>query len=310
MPRHRRHDRREGEIQAQLAAAVADAEHWLEGQAEARRELFSRLEEAVVAGNTLEAGHLLMRANATASHDRTEAETAIADSAAECLDAYAQQRQAAAAALRAEQEDIRARQEADRVQTLLATLERRGVGQPRKTMRKLVKELVHAAAGAGVHVDTQQQRQIGVWKTRADVGRPPAMTTRQAPAPAERESRPKRKPPLHEQVGRRSWFKKPCPRCLAAKGRDCLNDDGVGNSSLRQLPHDERLRLIISERKFRTEKSTQRPSPRSQPRSPSWHVLDVACPTCNAVPGSRCRTPDGRPHQPRVRQFSRRFPSH
>ncbi|WP_330462161.1 hypothetical protein [Streptomyces sp. NBC_00775] len=85
----------EGELQDQLTAAVSDAERWLVGQAEARRELFSRLEEAVAAGNTLEAGRLLMRANATASHDRTETEMGIADSAAECLAAYAQQRQAA-----------------------------------------------------------------------------------------------------------------------------------------------------------------------------------------------------------------------
>ncbi|MFF5125912.1 hypothetical protein ACFY41_03070 [Streptomyces syringium] len=61
----------EGEIHSQLTAAVTEAEHWLEQQAEARRKLFLRLEEAVAAGNTLEAGRLLMHANATASHDRT-----------------------------------------------------------------------------------------------------------------------------------------------------------------------------------------------------------------------------------------------
>lgn len=115
-------------------------------------------------------------------------------------------------------------------------------------MRKLVRELVHAAAGAGVHVDAQQQRQIDVWKTRAGIGRLPARTARPIPVPAQRMSRPKRKLPLYEQVARRLWLEQPCPRCLAAKGSNCRNDDGVGNRSRRQLPHDERLRLIISKR--------------------------------------------------------------
>ncbi|MFE4018541.1 hypothetical protein ACFXPZ_14120 [Streptomyces sp. NPDC059101] len=297
------------ETQAQLAAAVSDAERWLERQAGARRKLFSRLEDAVAEGNTRKAGQLLMRANATASHDRTEAESAIADSAAECLAAYARQRQAEAAAQRAEQESLRARQEARRVRALLAKLERQGVGQPRKTMRKLVKELMFAAAGAGVHVDAQQQQQIDLWKARVGLSKPPAQVTRQAPAPApiEHVPRSKRKPPLHELVERRSWFKEPCPRCLAAKDRSCLNDDGVGNRSLRQFPHDERLRPIVSERKPQVEHRMQRQ--RAQPSSPapSWQVVDVACPDCKAAPGSRCRTPNGHPHQSRATRFRHRF---
>lgn len=146
--------------------SVSDAGCWLEGKAEERRELFSRLEKAVAEARTQKAGHLLILANATASHNRTKAETGIADSTAR----------------RARQQDIRERSEADRVRTLLATLERRGVAQSRKTMRHLVKELVRAAAGTGAHVDAQQHQQISAWKMRADT--PPALAKRQTPAPA------------------------------------------------------------------------------------------------------------------------------
>ncbi|WP_443064490.1 hypothetical protein [Streptomyces sp. NBC_00539] len=79
---------------------------------------------------------------------------------------------------------------------------------------------------------------------------------------APRAQRAKGKLPLYKQVLRGSWFTQPCPRCLAKKGKGCLNDDGIGNGPRRQLPHDERLRLIINERKRQAE-----PSPRSQLRS-------------------------------------------
>ncbi|MFF4694304.1 hypothetical protein [Streptomyces chattanoogensis] len=295
-----------GELQAQMAVAISDVEHWLEEQAEARRELFSHLERAVAEGNTLEAGRLLMRANAIASDDRTEAEGAVADSAAGCLVAYTWQRQAAVAATRAEQEEIRARQEADRVRTLLETLERRGAGQTRKTMRKLVKDLVRAAAGAGTHVDAQQQKQIDVWKRRADIGRLMTQVTRRAPAPTERTPRPKRKPPLHEQVARRFWIKEKCPVCHVGKGRDCINDDQVGSATVRQVPHDERLQPIVEERKVKAQQRKQNPPP---PRRPG-QVYDVTCPDCDEEPGARCATPGG-PHRSRVeraRKLARRYP--
>ncbi|WP_328541103.1 zinc finger domain-containing protein [Streptomyces sp. NBC_00344] len=259
----------EEEMQAQLTNAVSDAERWLVAQADVRRKLFSDLSEAVASRTMDQVRQLLVRVNATSSHDRTEDENVIADAAAECIAAFARQRQTAAAAKRAKQEDSAARRAAERVEALLAALERRGISQPRNTMRKLVKDLTYAAVQASGRIDSRQQEQIRIWKTRAGIGRPPANASRRTAAPAKRAS-PKRKPPLHEQVERRSWSK--------------------------------------NERKPRAEQSTQRPP--SQQQSPSWQVVDVACPTCEAAPGTRCRTPDGRPHQPRVRQFSRRFPSH
>ncbi|MCX4902333.1 hypothetical protein [Streptomyces sp. NBC_00892] len=288
------------ETQAGLADIVSDAERWLAGQAEVRRELFSGLEEAVAAGNIEQVRQLLVRANATASHDRTDAETAIAAEASEHLAVFARQRQATAAARLAEREGIEASRAADRVQTLLARLEKGGIDQPLKAMRKVVQDLAYAAVEAHDHLDAHQQEQISSWKARAGIGRRPAR--------AERAARSKRKPPLHEKVGRDRWFKKPCPRCHAAKDKECINDDKVGSGRLRQIPHDERLQLIINGRKNRAEPNTQRPRPRPQPQ-PSWQVMDVACPDCNAAPGSRCKPRGVHPHQVRVRQFRRRFPA-
>ncbi|MEU0646047.1 hypothetical protein [Streptomyces umbrinus] len=307
-------------IQEQLTAAVSDAERWLVEQDTARKELFSRLEEAVTAGNIQEAGRLLIQVNAVASHERTKTENAIVDQAADCMAALARQRQAKTAARRAEQAEVRAQQAVGRVEELLAILER---GQARKTTRKLVKDLMYAAAEAGGRLSGRQQEQVNGWKARSDTGRPAARTTRKPPVPPlPRSLRQKRKPLLHERVDRGSWFQQPCPRCHAARGKACLNDDGIGNGKRRQLPHDERLQLILSagksqsrpgkprpSRRSQPPSPPQRPDQRSQPPSPRWQVVDVACPSCDASPGTHCKSSDGRPHQPRVSRFRRRFPS-
>ncbi|MFF8423113.1 hypothetical protein [Streptomyces sp. NPDC015680] len=117
------------------------------------------------------------------------------------------------------------------MQTLLARLEKGGIGP--KAMRKVVQDLAYAAVEAHDRIDAHQQEQISSWKARAGIGRRPAR--------AERATRSKRKPPLHEKVGRDRWFKKPCPRCHAAKDKECINDDKIGGGSLRQTLHDERL---------------------------------------------------------------------
>ncbi|MFD4605975.1 hypothetical protein ACFWPQ_49225 [Streptomyces sp. NPDC058464] len=95
-----------------------------------RRELFSQLKEALAAHDALQVRRLLARVNATASHDLTADETSIADVAAayvaEQQQAYAEQLQANAASKLTREQDARARRAADRVQTLLATLQRFG----------------------------------------------------------------------------------------------------------------------------------------------------------------------------------------
>ncbi|UYQ66336.1 hypothetical protein [Streptomyces peucetius] len=300
----------EGELQDQLVAAIADADRWLEEQAQARQELFHDLEQAVAEQEAGLVRPLLVRANAVASHDRTEAETAIADAAAECLASHARQRQAEVAVVRAAQAEERARGEAERVKELLAALESRGIGQPRRAMREMVQNLVRAAAGAGAYVDAQQRRQIEVWTRRAEGAGALAQIARQKKAPLPpRAARPKRTSLLHEQVGRRSWFKEPCPRCQAPKGRYCFNDDDSGGRDRRPLPHEERLKLIISTRNARPKQTAQRLPAQPQPASPTWQVRDVACPECDAAPGRNCTTSDGRPHQCRTEHFRRRFPS-
>lgn len=277
----------EGKIQAQLAAAVSDAERWLKDQAQVRRELFSHLEEAVAARNALQVRQLLARVNATASHDRTANENTTADAAAEYLaeqrQAYAEQLQAEAAARLAEQQDARARRAADRVQALLAALQRRGNDQSPKPMRKLVKELMHAAADAGDRVDADQQKQIGVWKARADIGRPATQTAR--PAPVQRAAQPKR----HEQVARRYWIKRNCPRCQAVAGKNCAGNARTGTGAVSKIPHYERIEPILAERKARAERQRLAPG-----------AYDVTCPDCGRPPGARCTSPSGGVHRSRV----------
>ncbi|MER5570471.1 hypothetical protein ABT083_30430 [Streptomyces goshikiensis] len=288
-----------GGTRGQLAAVVEDARQWLERQAEARRKLFSLLEEAVAAQDAAAARQLLVRVNATASHHRTGAETAIAAAATQWLDDAERQQRAEAAVLQAEQEELRAREEAEHVQALLATLERRGADQPFETLRRLMKELETAATVAGDRLDADQRQQINVWRGRTEVAWFRGRSSRRAPVPTPRAQRAK-KLPLYEQVPRGVWFTQPCSRCGAKRGKGCLNDDGIGNGPRRQLPHDERLRLIINERKAQAE-----PSPRPRMRS-VWRVTDVACPTCKAGPGVRCSSPGGHPHQPRIAQLRRR----
>ncbi|WP_326594199.1 hypothetical protein [Streptomyces sp. NBC_01294] len=218
-----------GEIRSQLKAAVADAARWLTGQAEVRGDLFARLEGAVASRNPEETGQLLVRVNAAAGHDRTAAEDAVADAAAAYLTALARQRQADASAVRAEQEVLRAQQAADRVRKLLGDLQRNEANLSRQTRRRLVNELVHAAALAGDQVDAAQQWKIDYWKTKADAGKPPVQTARATPVPTPRAPRPKQNVPLHEQLSRGLWLSKPCPVCDAARGMKCLNDDAARN---------------------------------------------------------------------------------
>ncbi|MFI1606962.1 hypothetical protein ACH4YN_33255 [Streptomyces griseofuscus] len=277
----------EGELKAQLAAAASDAEAWLEDQVRVRRELFSQLKEALAARDARQIRQLLAHVNATASHDRTADEITIADTAAayvaEQQQAYVEQLQAKAVAKRAREEEARARRAANRVQTLLATLQRRGdTGSP-KMMRKLVRELMHAASDAGDLVDADQQEQIGVWKTRAEIGRPPTQTAR--PAAALGAPRPMR----HEQVARRFWIRRRCPRCQASAGRNCVVNAHTGTGTTSKTPHYERIEPILAERRARTERRRRTPGP-----------YDIACPDCGRPPGERCTSPSGGVHRARV----------
>ncbi|MER5886981.1 hypothetical protein ABT160_24420 [Streptomyces sp. NPDC001941] len=65
------------------------------------------------------------------------------------------------------------------------------------------------------------------------------------------------------------------------------------------MPHDERLKPIIDERRERQ---------RNQPKPPPpWRVYEVSCPDCGQGADARCTTPGG-PHRSRVeraKEFTR-----
>lgn len=69
------------ETAGQLEAGVREARRRLDEQAEARRELFARLDQAADADDAKQVRELLVLANATAAHDRTETEDGIVEKA-------------------------------------------------------------------------------------------------------------------------------------------------------------------------------------------------------------------------------------
>lgn len=116
------------ETRTQIDAALEDAKVWLEEQAEVRRQMFSRLGDAVSEGNVEEARGLLVRVNAIAAHDRTDAENQTAGAAAEFLAALVREQEEAARKLNAEAEAEgealrrKARREMEAVQRVRASL--------------------------------------------------------------------------------------------------------------------------------------------------------------------------------------------
>ncbi|WP_327129645.1 zinc finger domain-containing protein [Streptomyces sp. NBC_01727] len=287
------------ETQVQIAVALEGAHRWLEGQVEVRRDLFSRLSKAVATRNNTQVRQLLVRVNATAGHDRSEAEDGIAGAAGDYIAALGrenQNRPAKARARRARENGSEAA--ATRVRNVLSNLRRRGDSLSAAEVRKLVKMLTRAAAQAGDCVSADETMQIARWTTRGAGRNSPAapgpMATLRAEADGDR--RPETKRPRHDQVARRFWIKKTCPRCLAAAGKNCVNGGRTGTGEVRKTPHDERLRLIVDERKLKAQKHKENP-----PRQPS----DVTCPDCDKAPGTQCATPSGGPHRSRVERAQR-----
>jgi hypothetical protein len=83
--------------QAELDDAVRDAHLWLQEQADVRRQLFGRLDQAVAEAHVKMARELLTRVNATSAHERTDDENRIAGAAASLIAAHTRARQAAEA---------------------------------------------------------------------------------------------------------------------------------------------------------------------------------------------------------------------
>ncbi|MBC2907697.1 hypothetical protein H4N64_40575 [Streptomyces sp. PSKA01] len=262
------------EMQVQLEAAVRNARVWLEGQAEVRRKLFARLEEAVAERRAGRVRRLLIRVNAAASHDRTEAEGAIVARASDYFDALdCDTRQAVEAEAATERAAAEA---AGRVRTLLKGLRRHDAYA--HELRDQVKELLQAATLAGDHVTAGQARDVALWKERFASSRslPPY--------------------PLYSRVARRYWIARSCPRCHAEQGKDCVLVEGTDAGKIRKHPHDERLQPILDERKAK-----QKQTPRA------WRVYEVTCPDCGKGYNSPCQSPAG-PHRSRVelaKEYSR-----
>lgn len=252
------------ETQAQLTAAVADAQRWLEQQTAVRRSLFASLDTAVAGGNARQVRTLLTHVNATASHDRTKEENRVVGAAADYLAAAA-----------------------ERVEALLEDLRRRPRGLAAGLLRPHVQQLVQAAAEAGA-LGPSKEAEIAAWKARAGLDKP---ATTQTAAPRTSVERPPRRPQLHKQVARRHWIKRSCPRCGAGGGQECVIDDGTGTRQLRNVPHDDRLQPIVDERKERQKNQKKPPAP--------WRVYEVTCPDCGQGTDARCKTPGG-PHRSRV----------
>jgi hypothetical protein len=138
---------------AELDAAVAEANRWLEGQAEVRRDLFARLDEAVAARRTKQIRELLARVNATASHDRTDTEDVIAAAAADYMTAFTSEAY-------------------ERVRDILDDLSRTGRHLQPAQMRPLVEKAIQAAADAGSLTGDREAIQIAYWKERAGLNQP------------------------------------------------------------------------------------------------------------------------------------------
>ncbi|MBE9499808.1 hypothetical protein IHE61_21535 [Streptomyces sp. GKU 257-1] len=138
------------------------------------------------------------------------------------------------------------------------------------------------------------------------------------------EARMKAAARLHHRVPRGDWYRMTCPRCHAGPGKPCENDDRVGPSAKRQLPHDERLHRVLQsddrsgpaeqQKGARDERrqappparpKARPPRPRRREREPletagsaarTWHAREVTCPKCQAGPNLPC-VPHGLHHE-------------
>ncbi|WP_102925040.1 hypothetical protein [Streptomyces noursei] len=157
--------------QSKLDDAIVDAHQWLQEQSDVRRELFERLEEAVTDGRAQQVRELLVRANATTAHDRTEDEDRIAGAAASLVAARPRAREAAQSqpdmAQRAS--DLTARAAASTVRRVLIDLRGRGRRHLSKaTLRSHAQLLAEEAAKAGKHLTAAQHREVDLWVRRSE----------------------------------------------------------------------------------------------------------------------------------------------
>ncbi|MFC9931707.1 hypothetical protein [Streptomyces sp. NPDC127190] len=229
-------------LQEQLEAAVRHARIWLVEQDEGRRKLFANLTRAVEEQKPGRVRRLLLRVNARAAEDRTDTESAVYERAIryfESLDDLT--RDAVEAEADTEKE---ARKAAGRVRTALQRL--RGYDAYTFDLRPQVEELLESAASAGDLLTRGEARRVEVWKKRAARG-------------------------LQAQfhVARRYWIQRSCPRCNAEQGKDCVLVEGPNSGKPRKNGHNERLQLILDERKAAQKKARQEVEAPAGPTQPA-----------------------------------------
>ncbi|WP_329169471.1 hypothetical protein OG709_35720 (plasmid) [Streptomyces sp. NBC_01267] len=260
-------------LQEKVDAALRHGCLWIEKQVAKRQQLFASLGRAAADRRHKKASRLLKLAKAVAKDDSSESENHVITAATDYL--------AAVAAARSEH-----------LNALLDGLNR----LPRFMDPDVFYAKVHALVQAAheVSISPQRRAQIDTWRERAGLPAEPGQGQ-------QRRARGSGKGRLYRQVDSKGRLKGSCPRCGAGKGLPCLADTTADEAQ--GVPHDERMRPIIEERKERQRtQRTQRP----------WRVYEVACPDCGQGIEARCTTSGG-PHRSRVelaKEFTRRHEPH
>ncbi|MFF9870183.1 hypothetical protein ACF1G0_33205 [Streptomyces sp. NPDC013953] len=232
----------EGELQEQLEAAVRHARIWLVEQNEVRRKLFDKLKKAVAEQKPGRVRRLLMRVNATAAEDRTDSESAVYERAItyfESLDDLTRDVVEAEA-----DREKGAQKAAARVRSVLHRL--RGYDAYSFDLRPQVEDLLRSAASAGELLMRGEARRVEVWKKRAALG-----------------------PQEQLRVARRYWIQRSCPRCNAEEGKDCVLVEGPSSGKPRKDGHNERLQLVVDERKAAQRLARQQRKARQEVEDPA-----------------------------------------
>ncbi|CAL9676299.1 zinc finger domain-containing protein [Streptomyces sp. enrichment culture] len=167
---------------AELDDAVREAHLWLQGQADVRRELFQRLDQAVAEAHVTEARELLTRVNATQAHERTDDENRIAGAAASFIAARTRTREAAEAQREKRQTpDWVARVAADTVRRVLYDLRYRNRRHMSKaTLHRHAQNLAENAAKAGKHLSASHRHEVEGWVRRSENARKGVVPAAQA----------------------------------------------------------------------------------------------------------------------------------
>lgn len=267
-------------LRAELTDSLQSSRIWLDQQQQVRRDMFERLHRATTDGDAVAARDLLLRMNATASHDRTEQEEQIAATATAFLDSAngAFGEEAVAARLRRPQ-GWRGPEAAEKARKILRRLDRRGDDMTAEVLQKEAAALSREAAAAGAHLLPEERTQAAGWERRAwERHRPPRS--------------------LQDQVGRRFRLSVACPRCLAPISQPCREDpNGPDSEAAVTAPHDERLQVVIDQRKERD---------RLLRLARSGTGLSKKCPDCTVEPGDACTTGESHPARVALEQVSTR----